>query len=243
MQKLLDHPFIEVRTRDGALVSLKPGDYIDRIVLREGAYEPEVFAALAASFAPGLILWDIGANFGLHAMSAAVREPALQIHAFEPNPAMFARLEANARRNGTAIRCRPLALGDHDGTATLHINDRGNPGMTTMTPWAEAGYDAQVEVRLARADTLIATGEIPAPNLIKLDVEGAEAAVLAGFGERLRDPGLRAVVFETRADLLDDPAACPAARRLQSAGFQFRALPRTTGSAHALGNFLAYRPA
>jgi FkbM family methyltransferase len=243
LRRLLRRPTIEVQTADGAVLALHPEDYIDQIVLRNGFYEPEVFAALAANFTPGAVLWDIGANFGLHSMAAARRAPDLHIHCFEPNPTMFARLEAHARRNATTIQCWPLALGAEDGFATLHVNDCGNPGMTTLIPWAEARYDAKVEVRLARAATLIDRGEIPAPNLIKLDVEGGEAAVLAGFGDRLRDPGLRAVVFETRADLLDDPAQCPAARQLQSAGFGFRALPRAAGSEHALNNFLAERPA
>lgn len=241
LRRLLRHPTIEVHTADGTLLTLHPEDYIDQIVLRNGFYEPEVFAALAANFTPGAVLWDIGANFGLHSMAAARRTPDLRIHSFEPNPTMFARLEAHARRNETAVRCWPLALGDRDGRTTLHINSHGNPGMTTLSPWAEAHYDAQVEVRLARADSLIAAGEIPPPNLIKLDVEGGEAAVLAGFGERLRDPDLHAVVFETRADLLDDPAQCPAARQLQAAGFGFTALPRAADCAHALNNFLAHR--
>ena len=243
LRKLLNRPAIEIQTDRGALFTLQPEDYIDRIVLEDGFYEPEVFAALEDSFAAGAVLWDIGANFGLHSVSAAVHTPALQVHSFEPNPAVFARLEAHARRNGTAVRCWPVALGDRDGTATLHVNSGGNPGMTTLTPWAEARYDAKVEVRLARAATLIDCGEVPAPHIIKLDVEGGEAAVLAGFGEWLRHPGLRAVVFETCANLLDDPAQCPAARQLQAAGFSFRALARTAGSAHALNNFVAYRPA
>ncbi len=114
--------------------------------------------------------------------------------------------------------------------------------MTTLRPWAGSAYDARVDVPLVRAATLIDRGEIPPPNLIKLDVEGSEAAVLAGFGDSLRQPGLRAVVFETRADLLTEPARCPAAHLLQAAGFVFRALPRSAGSEHALANFLAHRP-
>jgi FkbM family methyltransferase len=242
LRRLLSRPAIEVRTDRGALFTLQPEDYIDRIVLTQGYYEPEVFDALEPFFSAEAVMWDIGANFGLHSVSAAVHQPALQVHSFEPNPVVFARLEAHARRNGTAIRCWPLALGDRDGTATLHVNSGGNPGMTTLTPWAEAHYDTEVEVRLVRADTLIDQGEIAAPNVIKLDVEGGEAAVLAGFGVWLRHPGLHAVVFETRADMLDDPTQCPSARQLQAAGFAFRALARDAGSAHALNNFIAYRP-
>jgi FkbM family methyltransferase len=239
----LGRPIVDMRTSHGGVLTLYPDDYIDRIVLQDGFYEPEVFAALRPRFAPGAVVWDIGANFGLHSIAAAVTDPSLQVHSFEPNPAVFARLEAHVRRNRAKVRCWPVALGERDGTATLHVNASGNPGMTTLTPWAEATYSTQVEVSVVRADTLIDQGVAPAPQLIKLDVEGSEAAVLTGLGDWLHHPGLRAVVFESRADLLADPAQCPAARLLQGAGFAFQALSRTEGSAHALGNFLAYRPA
>jgi FkbM family methyltransferase len=242
LQRWLRRPAITARTRYGAVLALHPEDYIDRIVLKEGGYESEVMEALRPFFAPGAVLWDIGANIGLHSVSAARLAPGMPIHSFEPNPSVHARLRAHVDLNHAGITCWPVALGDRDGTATLHINASGNPGMTTLTPWAEAAYDSQVEVRLARADTLVAGGEAPAPTLIKLDVEGGEAAVLAGMGRLLADPGLRAVVFETRADLLDDPARCPAARLLQTAGFTFAPLQRKEASGHNLGNFLATRP-
>ena len=232
-----------MRTNYGAILRLQPSDYIDGIVLREGYYESEVFDGLRPYFAPGLVLWDIGANLGLHSLSAARLEPDLQIHAFEPNPAMHLRLTEHARLNRAAIHCWPQALGDRDGRATLHVNAAGNPGMTTLAPWSEARYDARVDVPLARAETLVAQGLIPAPHLIKLDVEGGEAAVLAGMGDLLRQPALRAVVFETRADLLADPTRCAIARQLLAAGFTLQALTRNESTHHDLGNFLALRAA
>lgn len=243
LRRLLQRPLFEVATRHGAILEINPEDYIDGVILRDGYYEPEVFAALRPFLSAGAVLWDIGANFGQHAISAALAVPSLQVHAFEPNPAMVTRLNANSRRNGVTLRVWPCALAEREGTATLHVNAEGNPGMTTLAPWAGATYSRQIEVTLTRADALIDRGEIPAPNVIKLDVEGAEAEVLAGLGEQLRNPALRAVVFETRADLLSDPTLCPAAHRLLAAGFMLRALPRSTGSEHALANFIACRAA
>lgn len=240
--RLLGRSTLAVNTRYGATLELRPSDYIDGIILHDGYYEPEVFDALRPHLTPGAVLWDIGANFGQHAVSAAVASPATQVYAFEPNPVMAARLEANARLNGAAVKHLICALSDHDGTGTLHINSSGNPGMTTLNPWSEGTYDRRLEVRLVHADTLIAAGEVPAPNVIKLDVEGAEAAVLGGFGEMLRSIKLRAIVFETRADLPADPSQCPAARQLIDTGFHFQALPRAAaGSEHALANFAALR--
>ncbi len=242
LQRLLHRPVITTRTRYGAVLALHPGDYIDRIVLLEGYFESEVLEALRPYFSPDAVLWDIGANIGLHTVSAARLAPGMRIHSFEPSPAIHARLLAHVGLNLAGATCWPIALGDHDGTAVLHVNASGNPGMTTLTPWAEAAYDRQVEVRVARADTLVAGGEAPAPTLIKLDVEGGEAAVLAGLGSLLANPGLRAVVFETCAELMDNPARCPAARLLQSAGFTFAPLRRNEATGHHLQNFLATRP-
>jgi FkbM family methyltransferase len=241
LRRLLARPVIETATPFGALFSLRPEDYIDGIVLRDGFYEHEVLTAMRPWLAPGAVFWDIGANFGLHAVSVAISSPGVHVVAFEPNPSMFGRLQSHCGHNRVAVRCQPLALGSRDGTATLHVNDSGNPGMTTLVPWSGTTYGRQVEVQLVRADTLIARGDLPAPTVVKLDVEGAEADVLEGFGVRLKDASLRAVVLETRADLLDDPTRCPAACRLQSAGFEFRPLARAEGSEHALNNFLATR--
>lgn len=243
LRRWLGRPSIRFATRPGANFDLLPGDYIDDLVLREGFYESEVLEALRSFAAPGAVLWDIGANFGLHAVSVALAEPALQVHAFEPNPATFARLEAHARANRTTVRCWPLALGDRDGPATLHVNASGNPGMTTLIPGPDTRFDAQVGIRQARGDTLVARGELPAPRVIKLDVEGAEPAVLDGLGGLLSSPGLRAVVFESRADLLADPLRCPSASRLLAAGFRFAALTRSEASRHRLANFIATRAA
>jgi FkbM family methyltransferase len=242
-RRWLGRPSIKVTSRHGASFNLLPGDYIDNIVLHEGFYESEVLGALRRFAAPGVVLWDIGANFGLHAVSAALAEPAMQVHAFEPNPASFARLQLHTRDNQAGVRCWPLALGDRDGTATLHANASGNPGMTTLTPGATTRFDAQVEVRLARGDTLVARGELPAPHVIKLDVEGGKLAVRTGLGGLLTAPTLRAVVFETCADLLTNPTGCPSASLLLAAGFKLSALRRTEASSYSLGNFLATRPA
>ncbi len=243
LRRLLRRPTLTIRTRYGAVCTLNPGDYIDQIVLQDGYYESEIIEALRPYFHPEAVLWDIGANFGLHSLSAARIEPRLQIHAFEPNPVMFDRLAAHATGNRAEIRCWPVALGETDGRATLHINNRGNPGMTTVTPWSEATYDSHADVDLRRGDSLVQAGRVPPPTVIKLDVEGSEPAVLTGLGGLLQRDTLQAIVFESRADLLADPARCPAARQLVAAGFTLRPLDRAEASGHDLGNFLACRSA
>ena len=223
----------------GATFELRPEEYIDALVLREGYYEAEVIEALRPYLTSGAVLWDVGANIGLHAVTAARLAPGVRVVSFEPNPAIFARLEHHVRLNQAAVSLHPLALGDADGETTLYVNTTGNAGMSSLV---NTNTGPGTRVRLARAETLVTAGAVPAPTVMKLDVEGAEAAVLRGLGGLLSAPALQAVVFETAADLLTDPSRCPATRQLLAAGFSVRALPRAQSAAHLLANFLAFRP-
>lgn len=70
------------------------------------------------------------------------------------------------------VRIFPCALGDFDGEATF------DPGPGAAMGHITAG--GPLKVPCSRADTLLAAGEIEAPDVIKIDVEGAEADVLRG---------------------------------------------------------------
>lgn len=229
---------LRVRTPPGSVFDLLPWEYIDGIVLREGFYEPEVLAALRPFLGEGAVLWDIGANFGLQAISAACLAPATSVVAFEPNPTTLARLQHHARLNQVDVSVQPMALGERDGEASLYVNQDGNSGMSSLL---HATTGPATTVRVVRGDALIDSGKIPAPTAIKLDVEGGEEFVLRGLGRHLASPTLRAVVYETTADLLDNPAACASTRELLAVGFKISALPRAASQAHLLANFLAYR--
>ncbi|MBI3885666.1 MAG: FkbM family methyltransferase [Opitutae bacterium] len=234
---------IYLRTRYGAEFPLRVEEYIDSVVLREGFYESEVFEALRPWLVAGGIFWDIGANIGLHAVSAARLEPRLRVHAFEPNPATLARLRTHLALNAVEVRAWPLALGAADGDAPLYLANDANSGRCTLVAAAGAPDWRSIRVPVARADTLIARGAAPAPTVVKLDVEGGEPSVLAGFGALLHAPALRAIVIEATVGPHGRPHPdCPSARLLRAAGFSFRELTRREDTAHLLGNYLAFRP-
>ncbi|MEO8204543.1 MAG: hypothetical protein ABI615_00075 [Chthoniobacterales bacterium] len=96
-------PSIFIRTIYGSIMGLHPIDYIDGIVLREGYYESEVFEALLPYLRKGAVFWDIGANFGLHSLTAKHCAPDLIVHAFEPNITIFQRITANIAANDIVI--------------------------------------------------------------------------------------------------------------------------------------------
>ncbi len=223
-----------VRTPHGPVFALQPFSYIDQTVLRSGYYESEVLAALQPHLGPRAVLWDIGANFGLHGITAKTLSPETTVVCFEPAPATHARLLQNATLNHAEIRLVALALSDTAGYAPLHLAPSGNSGMTTLSPWSGGGYTGTVLVATARGDDLIASGVLPAPTVIKIDVEGHELPALTGLSAALASSTCRAVVFE---DAIEENT--PAKSLLRSAGFTIVPLTRHEDTAHPLGNFVA----
>jgi FkbM family methyltransferase len=222
------------RTRAGAFYHLDPNSYIDRIVIRDGDYESEVRKSMVAAAQPDSTVWDIGANFGLHATGLGMMRPDLQIIAFEPNPREHTRLLQHRAWNAPHIATSTVALSDRAGLLPLHLGPEGNSGMTTLSPWSEATYGGTVMVAVARGDDLIAAEACPPPNVIKIDVEGHEAAVLRGLGQTLRQTKCHTVIFE------DGPEAATEAKELlEAAGFKVTRLDRNEQSDHALQNFMA----
>lgn len=229
------------RTPYGSLFALDPTAYIDGIVLREGYYESEVLEALRPHFGRDAVFWDIGGNFGLHAITAKLLQPAVQVFVFEPNPAMIAEILVNSRLNGIEVGLIPVALAESAGPRIFYVNRQGNAGMSTLHAWSGAHYDDQITVECARADELVAAGRLPPPTVIKLDVEGGEAAVLAGLGTLLLRPELRAIVFEAASGLTQAPDTDAIAGPLRRAGFRLMPLVRREHSTHTLDNYLATR--
>lgn len=230
---------LRYRCRYGPVFDLNPTEYIDQIVIREGYYESEVLEALRPWFGPGCVFWDVGANFGLHTITAAALHPGLRTYAFEPAPAAAHRLRAHAALNEAPVTTFEVALGEKEGVAKLYVNGSGNSGMSTLT---NSQVGPAINVALRRADAVVHEHPQSTPTVMKLDVEGAEAAVLRGFGDLILERTLRAVVFESDPRAADEPGRCPAASLLVDAGFVLNSLSRRESTSHLLGNIIAMRP-
>ena len=229
-------------TRYNSFFRLSLRQYIDSIVLREGYYESEVFEAIRAHLSPTQgVLWDVGANFGLHSVTAAVVIPDAQVIAFEPCYELASRLRENAKLNEVKVEVVNLALGATDGARKLYVIDQGNSGMTTLVPWSKARYDRIVTVECKRGDELVANGSLPMPTVVKIDVEGAEEEVFRGMRKILKNPSLRAVIFEAEPGLDSPHATHFIAMKLRELGFQISRLQRQESTEHFLQNYVAAR--
>jgi FkbM family methyltransferase len=147
---------------------------------------------------PGAVLWDIGAFVG-H-ISAHFAHPRFQlaaIHAFEPNPANLARLKAMFG-NSARVAIHPFALGQTETTMTLSFGAR-DASVGSLVRECKGGERVSVLVR--HGDTVRRELKIPAPDVIKIDVEGFELEVVRGLSDTISEK--RPVIFFEHVFLSD----------------------------------------
>ena len=151
---------------------------VDEAAIQEVLLEQEYAAAarLVAAAPDRPVVIDAGANIGLFAMVMLAARPDARVHSLEPGAATFALLEANARANPAfAWRAHRLAVWRAAGPVAFGAMDA-----STSSRIDELAPGGRVE--MVEAVTLggFAAQHAPGPIfLVKLDVEGAEEAVLA----------------------------------------------------------------
>lgn len=186
--------------------------------------EGEMLEDFAASIRPGDVVWDVGANLGVFALLAADRAEDGRVVAFEPFSPTARRLEENAALTDPAgdVDVLDVALADGAGEATLGV-DRDELG--TQTPTLEPRSSMEtITVRQAAGDELV-DEELPAPTVLKVDVEGAEREVLDGLEDTLTDPTCRLVYVEDHSGLWGGAAAGDELRRrLEALDFRVEAV-------------------
>lgn len=147
-----------------------------------GTLEASVQEAMLRHVAPGSVFYDVGANLGFFALLAArMTGPEGRVYAFEPAPANAAAIRRNAAHNDFAnIEVVERAAGASTGRARLQVVD--DQSWSKLEEYgAHPGTQEILEVDLVALDDLVAGGEAPAPDVVKIDVEGAEIAVLEGM--------------------------------------------------------------
>jgi FkbM family methyltransferase len=144
--------------------------------------ERPVIEDLVTSLNNGDSFYDIGAQAGLYSIVVGQAIEA-DITAFEPYPPNVARLKRYLNWNGVDAQVLPYALSD--GT-TEEINvGRG-----------------KIQIDSQSGDNLVESGEIPKPDVVKIDVEGVEFSVIQGLKKSLRQ--CRLVYCEAHPALLDE---------------------------------------
>lgn len=157
-------------------------------------WEREERALVARLLPECAALIDIGANNGFYSLLANhLGKPALAIEPEAGNLIVLRRNVANAN-----VEVLPIALSDSASTTTLY----GDGDMASFDPkWQGVGKSFAQKVSTATLDSLLRDRWSGERLMIKLDVEGAEALVLAGASDTIRREPRPIWLIETLAHL------------------------------------------
>jgi FkbM family methyltransferase len=158
-----------------------------------GDAEPEVQRALEEHIKPGHVVYDVGANVGFFTiLCARLVGPRGKVYAFEPMPPNAKALRHNVALNGLDnVVVVEKALSSESGTAQMFVsawsafhslNVEGASKNDNLGPQARE----PITVQTITLDEFVEADPARAPDLIKLDVEGAELVALEGMRGTLR---------------------------------------------------------
>lgn len=202
LRRRLPPPFTSARiytSTEGGLRYLRPGmERIDPVLLR----------MVSENVRPGDVIWDIGANMGLFSFAAAVAAgPGGRVLSVEPDAVLVGllRRSATSPHSHAPVEILPAAVADRCGVARFHIarRNRSTNHLDGFGTTQTGGVRATELVPTVSLDWLAA--HFPPPDILKIDVEGAEAQVLAGASSVLqRHPRVICEVAQENAAAVRD---------------------------------------
>jgi FkbM family methyltransferase len=173
-----------------------------------GDAEPEVQEALAQLIEPGQTVYDVGANIGFFTiLCSRLVGPSGKVYAFEPIPENLLTLRRNIALNKlTNVVVVEQALSASTGTAQMFVSPWSafhSLNVDGASKRENHGPDGgEITVETITLDEFALQQGVLAPDLVKLDVEGAELLVLEGMRETLRTvrPLLLVEIHDTKDD-------------------------------------------
>lgn len=167
---------LTVPVGDGRVLRCDMSDRTQR-TMALGAFEPRETGVVRSLLRPGDTFVDVGAHIGwFTTLAGRVVGPGGTVWAAEPFASSHASLEENIALNRLDnVRVTPHAVSDHGQPLQIGVQEGSDSGSVTAGPRAAGSLTAVSSVRL---DDVVPT-EAPV-RLVKIDVEGFEAKVLAG---------------------------------------------------------------
>jgi len=173
-----------------------------------GRYEPHFAELFSLLVRPGDACVDVGANVGVHTVRLAkLAGQDGRVIAIEPNPEIIGRAERNVALNGLeTVTIINAAASDQPGQMQLY---RPSPLDTNRARASLLHHPyltgEATTVPVVTLDDVCADGRI---SLIKIDVEGHEAAVVRGAAAIIARY-MPSIIFEYAPELLQSPAQSP----------------------------------
>ncbi len=187
---------IRVSLRTGETIHVVENDYIGRMVRFFGDLDPAVSGVVRDLVRRGDVVLDVGANVGIVTLLAAsIVGNDGHVFAFEPIKLLSTLLSRSAAENRLDnISIFNIALSDFAGKGSMDVHD-GSLGGSTLNLQGE-GQPCEIRV----LDEIDFGDNFRRPRVLKIDVEGHEAKVLAGGRAFLAEYPPDYVLFESHAD-------------------------------------------
>lgn len=155
------------------------------------AEDEVVITDILSELRSGETFFDVGSAVGAYAIGVAKNCSTVNVVAFEPNPKNRNLLELNVTANDVDLEIMPVALADRDDFIAFEA-----PRVSGSAHLCREDSDeSQESVKALRGDTFTAESGIT-PDILKIDVEGAEPWVIDGFRETFSESETRAIYCE-----------------------------------------------
>ena len=146
------------------------------------------------------IILDVGATIGFMTYQFQRRFPKAVIHAFEPNPSVFSKLQENYF-NQRSIHLYPLGVGEKNSELLFNINAKnGTSSFLMPTQYHQLHHAGKlldpILVSVVCLDDFCKENHIERIDILKLDIEGFELNALKGARELLADQKIDIIYSE-----------------------------------------------
>jgi FkbM family methyltransferase len=150
------------------------------VFLNDGFSDSSVSSLFIETLEPGMQVLDCGAHIGEYTLLfARLVGPTGWVHAFEPDPRMFPLLQANVERNGLRnVTLANVALSDREGTEWFAVRDDATA--SALQRFTDQPGANGVLIPTTTLDRYLERSGLQTVDAIKMDIEGAEAAAVAG---------------------------------------------------------------
>jgi len=179
-------------------------DEISREACFMGYYEPQETVLMQNLLRPGMSFVDLGANWGYYTLLGAdLVGPTGRVVSFEPHPTLYSLLKKNVSLNGLPCTILPIAVADRFGEMTLEGFDKedGNWGVSKLVASSERERP-QFRVRTGLLETLLDEAGVDEVDLLKIDIEGAEALVIPTIKSGLARGRYKRILLELHPPVL-----------------------------------------
>jgi FkbM family methyltransferase len=234
--RLLGSPYVTIPYAGRGWLAVHLEDWLQRKIFTDGEYEAEVWRALEPYCDEDEVVWDVGAHIGSFSVRAGLHPRVREVHAFEPSVAQGRVLKHNLSLNRGRYQYHPFALSNEAEQRALY---HGLPGNTGQSSLATAVTAQTSQVYCIEADRLIFNDGVPAPTLLKLDVEGWETRVLQGASRLLVECPPKAIVFEAESDRNGRCLEGGIQQLLEENGYEISHLPRPSKEIERRENYVA----